>query len=131
MTDFNEDKAKRPGRIGLPLIRWSEQENQFLREHYQTTELFILERYLPERTGNAIKQQAGVLGLWGVKNVAKHDPWTEEEMAVLRDYYPDNGIHLCRALLPGRSRYSIALKIRRMGLRKRSTVKPNKISQEE
>lgn len=131
MSGFDGCNTRRPGRIGLPLIRWTEKEDQFLTDNYHTMELSVLEEHLPGRTGSAIKQQAGVLGLWGVKNVSKPNEWSEEELAVLRDYYPNNGIHVCCDFLPGRSKDSVALKIRRSGLRKRNSVKPSRISPQE
>ena len=131
MNALTEKKTERPGRIDLPLVRWTAKENQFLTDHYQTMELSALVRCLPGRTGNAIKQQAGVLGLWGVKQVSKSVEWTEEELAVIRDYYPDNGIYICCDFLPGRTRDAIALKIKRSGLSKRNSIKPNRISPAE
>ncbi|MDY6930063.1 MAG: hypothetical protein SWN10_23695 [Pseudomonadota bacterium] len=120
---MDKGKILRPGRLGLALNRWSDEENQFLKTHYLSMSLESLEYHLPGRTGNAIKQQAGVLNLWGRKQLEKPPRWSDEEMGVLRDYYPDNGLHVCCAFLPSRGETSISLKVKRMGLKRRG-LKP-------
>jgi hypothetical protein len=122
---------RRPWRENLALVRWSDEENLFLKNNYATTSLADLEFFLSHRTGNAIKQQAGVLGLWGVKTLDKYPEWLPHELAILHDYYPDNGIQICCAFLPNRSRNAVALKVKRLGVRKRGSDKPNRIGSQE
>jgi hypothetical protein len=123
--------ANRPGRLELPLIRWSDTEDDFLRRYYQTTTMRELRRKLRHRTKSAIVQRAGVLDLWGNKCLENAIPWSDEERAVLSMYYPDNGIDLCKAFLPDRSRNSAQIMVKRMGLLRKRGPRSNQISAQE
>lgn len=126
-----EKTINRPGRLAQVLKRWSEPENQYLIEHYQTTPMEELRRFLEGRSKSAIVQQAGVLGLWGVKRVEAPERWTQEEKDVLTMYYPDNGLEVCAVLLRDRSCDAVALKVRRMGLKRRGGPNSNRITEPE
>ncbi|WP_300500639.1 hypothetical protein [Marinobacter sp.] len=126
-----EKTTSRPGRLAQVLKRWSEPENQYLMAHYQTTPMEELRRVLEGRSKSAIVQQAGVLGLWGNKRVEAPERWTQEEKDVLTMYYPDNGLEVCARLLLDRSFEAIALKVRRLGLKRRGGPRSNRITKSE
>lgn len=127
---LSSKSVARPARIGLPLIRWSSEEDRFLRDTYTAWPLSELELGLPGRTANAIKQRAGLLGLWGVKNLSRVRWWNDEELDVLYDYYPDNGLKLCCDFLPLRTKEQVNLKVKRLGIRRRGSPKPYRFSGE-
>ncbi|WP_166256287.1 hypothetical protein [Marinobacter salicampi] len=132
MHEETPEKTKsRPGRLARALKRWSDQENQYLKEHYHTTPMEELCYLLEGRSKSAIVQQAGVLGLWGAKRVEAPERWTQEEKDVLKTYYPDNGLEVCALLLLDRSFNAIALKVRRLGLKRRGGPKTNRITKSE
>ena len=49
-----EKTINRPGRLAQVLKRWSEPENQYLIEHYQTTPMEELRRFLEGRSKSCL-----------------------------------------------------------------------------
>jgi hypothetical protein len=47
----------------------------------------------------------------------RNPPWTPAETAILREFYPSGGIKAVSDRLPGRSVYSIRVKLNRLGIR--------------
>ena len=63
---------------------WTNEELEKLREHYgKMINKELQEKYLPNRTENAIRRKASELGI----TLAQKSAWTEEELEILREYY--------------------------------------------
>jgi hypothetical protein len=129
-SESPETNAIRSNRAGLTLKRWSERENNFLRTYYHAMRMSDMQHAL-RRSMSSIMQQAGVLGLWGSKRLEVPALWSEEEESVLKLYYPDNGLDLCSKFLVDRTPESIAMKVRRLGLKRRNGPRSNQISNQE
>jgi len=93
--------------------RWTEGEKEIVRKHYQKFGAKRLsETFLPNRSPEAIRHIAWRLGLTGKICRA----WSDEELRVLKEYYPKIGLKIMKFL--DRSRGVIKNKARELGLSK-------------
>ncbi|AHE72480.1 hypothetical protein M942_04085 [Enterobacter ludwigii] len=92
--------------------RWTDEEEDILRKHYVNgAGIAHIRMLLKGKTRASIFTRAAILGLTSGRY------WREEELRVLRKHYPDMGNSVAE-LLPGRSRNSVGVTARRLGLRK-------------
>lgn len=74
---------------------WTADEDQILRTHYRSLSVpKIRACYLPHRTREAVRGRADVLGL---RKFPRIGPWSEEQLALLREEFPKPGgvVRLC------------------------------------
>lgn len=57
----------------------------------------------------------------GRKMAKKNSPWTDEELAILRDHYRTDGAKKCAKLLPGRTVVAIRTRAEKIGLGRHQT----------
>lgn len=105
VSGFREIEGRLGGR------RWSEEEDNILREYYPIEGTKVKNR-LSGRTEAAIKLQAKKLEL-RVRNT--WNTWTEKEDKILRKYYTVEGTKV-KNRLESRSRNSIKARARKLGL---------------
>ncbi|HSF34435.1 MAG TPA: hypothetical protein VLK82_28755, partial [Candidatus Tectomicrobia bacterium] len=102
-------------------LRWTDADNEWLREYYASSPVQALEARFPDRRYAAIRRQAETLGLRrpqrGIPKL-QGVVWSEAENAVLRMYVAGeiSAADLC-AQLAGRSWDAITHQGRRLGLR--------------
>ena len=89
-------------RLGLTdgISAWTPDEDEILRQYYSVEGLAIASR-LPGRTVPALTQRAYTLGLH-VRDMGGRGEWTEEEDAILREFWASEGSDVAKRL-PGRS----------------------------
>lgn len=104
---------KKAGRMGLEPFRhscerWTEEEEKILREKYPTQGSDIPELLNNGRTKSAIQNYAYRLGIdYEKRDTNGREPWTEEEVEILRKEYPKRGWNIPELLDRGRSKHSI------------------------
>ena len=86
------------------MVPWTEDEDEIVREYYETEGLSCLRR-LPGRTRAALIHRAGSLGLISDRS-RKYQPWMPEEDEILRNFYPAEGPK-CINRLPGRTEQGV------------------------
>ncbi len=91
------------------VARWTNTEDQVLRDHCRSLSLSQLAARLPHRTCGAISHRAQSLGC----HVAH---WSPHERAVLRRDYPAGGSKAVQQHLPHRTRGAIQDQARRLGI---------------
>lgn len=90
---------------------WTEDEEAILRKHYVAgAGIDRLLTLLPGRQANAIFLKAERLGLTSGRY------WREEEIQILRDYYPQYGTAIAESRL-GRTETSVKIMARRLGIK--------------
>lgn len=95
--------------------RWTDEELSRFRQHYGTMPVPELQRrYFPERSAAALRRLATGLGLSRADYL---QPWSEEEIALLRYHYTEGGPPAAAKALPHRSSVSIRGKAKKLGLR--------------
>jgi hypothetical protein len=104
-------------------VRWTDVDDQWLREHYGSSSAPELQARFPDRGYHAIRRQAQTLGLNRPQRgrpKPKGASWSPEEQAVLRAYAAGeiSYAELCTQL-PGRSWDAIASQGRVLGLQLR------------
>ena len=103
--------------------RWTEDEDNILKEYYGAEGLKVAER-LPGRSEKNCHYRASVLGL-------KSDSfWTEEEIQILIMYYPSEGVAV-KTKLPSRSIASIKGKARSLGIRYNEAIEVKPWTEDE
>lgn len=95
---------------------WTVTEIAALRRLYPAGGTVACLAELPGRTRGAIRENARRLGL--KRSGAAHGAWSAEEIAVLRQHYPEGGPRACAARLPARSARAIGEAAKRAGLRR-------------
>jgi len=111
-----------PGAVGLMADKlrcrrtksapWSEDEMAIIRRYYsQGIEAAALTQLLPGRSVSAIFSRAEAMGVLSGRF------WREEELRILKEYYPVLGTEVLRQL-PGRNDVAIRMMARRLGLKK-------------
>ncbi|MES9929582.1 MAG: hypothetical protein ABW158_15845 [Candidatus Thiodiazotropha sp. 6PDIVS] len=99
--------------------RWSADEDNLLREHYQDHGLQWVVDRLANRSRAAVAKRAKKLGIRGTQ-------WTGAEDYVLRRCYKQFGATYCRRYMPRRSVIAIMSRARRLGvLRNRKSPVPS------
>ena len=111
--------------------KFTEKEIAILKEHYETMRnQDIVDQFLPHRNKNQIKKKAASLGLkkdieylkaLRTSNIEKQNDkrnrrFTEDELSIIKEHYPQGGSRLCRKYLPDRSKQVINNKARELGL---------------
>ena len=81
---------------------WTEEEDNILIENYPNIGCKVSE-LIPNRTINAIKNRVILLGL----RVYDNGKWSEDEISILRDYYPSGSMSALMEMLPNRSYHAI------------------------
>ena len=89
---------------------WTEKEDKILQEKYLTTDAKDLQKFLPNRSIDAIRERAKKLGL------KKNNRWTEEEDNILKTFYPYIGSDVVE-LIPRHSRDACTDRANRIGLK--------------
>lgn len=107
---------------------WSEEEIYLLKSHISLT-LERLQTLLPGRTKNAIENQRKRFEACGELTFSRQKPpWSMEEDAIVRQYYPTEGGN-CDKYLPNRSRVAIRQRARFLGLEDQTICpKPSRAS---
>lgn len=98
---------------------WTPEEDEILRTLYPATDVgAIASNHLPGRSARAITTRASRLGLRkAVASRPLSTPWTEDELATLKNHYEEKGPTWLHAnLLPGRSAAAIMTKASTLGL---------------
>ena len=94
---------------------WRPEEDKVIVEQYKTIDINELALLLPDRTKDAIKQRAQVLGV-----STEYLPWSTEEIDILKTNYPVMGKRVMR-LLPNRSLKNIQVTAYRLGIKRRKS----------
>jgi hypothetical protein len=94
---------------------WSEEEIDILKSH-SSLSLDALQALLPDRSKSAIETQRKRSEACGELTFSRQkSPWSEEEDAIVRQYYPTEGGE-CDKYLPNRSRVAIRQRARFLGV---------------
>ncbi|MGR2738373.1 hypothetical protein ACUY1T_07970 [Billgrantia sp. Q4P2] len=94
--------------------RWTDEELARFRQHYGTLPVPELQRrYFPERSAAALRRLATGLGL---SRADYSQPWSDEEIALLRHHYAQGGPPAAAKALPHRSSVSLRGKAKKLGL---------------
>ena len=109
VSGFKEIEGRLIGR------KWTEEENNILREYYPVKGYKEVIDRLEGRTRRAINLQAKKLGIKAPDNT-----WTEEENTILRKYYPVEGIKVIDRL-ECRTKWAIITQARNLDLKKLSS----------
>lgn len=106
--------------------RWTKEEIEILKKHYSTSTPDELLKLLPGRNIKAIKTKANKLGLSKtdetrslIRTMINKERiiWTDEEIEILKKYYPKYGpVWIQKHLLPHRGVQSIQVKANSLGL---------------
>ncbi|MFA6988522.1 MAG: SANT/Myb-like DNA-binding domain-containing protein [Candidatus Gastranaerophilaceae bacterium] len=98
--------------------RWSYNEDESLINNFHILPSKSLMKLIPDRTLNAIKKRAQVLGLKRGKNTwASHErfmPWHDNEIEILRQNYQQCNIDKLLELLPHRSKAGTLKKVKQL-----------------
>jgi len=89
--------------------KWSEEELNTLREHYDSDNIDLVTNMLPNRTRKSVMHKAIELGL------VRKDFWTAEEISIL-EMYNGNNIDEITELLTKRTKRAVMGKIGEIGL---------------
>lgn len=93
-------------------LPWTDAEMDIIRQHYGSgVGAEFLQALLPGRSVPAIFSMAEKMGVLSGRF------WHEEELDILRTYYPEEGT-LVTARLPGRNGIAVRIMARRLGLKK-------------
>lgn len=110
-----------------PYQSWTEQEVDLLKEKYATTPRQDLLEIFEGRTWQSIRCKAQQLGLkrnddaisksrkFGNKH--RKDIWSDEEINILKQFYPIGGSKLVNEKIPHRNRRAIITKANELGIR--------------
>lgn len=105
-------------------IKWSEEEIELLKKEYPINHIENLVQLFPNRLENAIIKKAKRLGLKKTilkKNRSSMKKWSEEEIEILKEYYPiTKNSEICK-YLPNRTSESIISKANDMKISKEYT----------
>lgn len=85
---------------------WTEEEDEALRSTYPEGGIAASREALPGRSDMAIRYRASTFGLKCGRQLAGRNTWSDEEVAILREFYPQTGIDVM-AKLPGRTEAAI------------------------
>ena len=108
-----ESITRKANKLGLYLRHnWTIKEDSILKEHYEKDGIEKCIELLPNRTINAIKDEAFKLGL----RLSERKNWTIEEDVILKQYYGKYGIKKCMNMLPDRTRSAIESEIHKLNL---------------
>lgn len=112
--------------------RYSIADEFLIRQWYPTTGTKLLVTFL-ERSPEAIRHKARKMmiecKLTREEVARRRDEWSEDEIAILREFYPKGGTPACLPLLPNRSKNSIWTKVNKenivleKNLNRRKTMK--------
>lgn len=122
LAELADYLGRSPGAVALMADRlncrrqknlpWSDAEMDIIRQHYGSgVGAEFLQALLPGRSVPAIFSMAEKMGVLSGRF------WREEELAILRMYYPEEGT-LVTARLPGRNGIAVRVMARRLGLKK-------------
>ena len=110
---------------------WTKEQETFLREYYPTASIETVQKMLPNRSWQAIKDRAKQLGLRRSRQDhsawSKPRPWTDQDDDIVRQYYSGTiTIHEASAML-GRSIQNIYFRgLTRLGLKKTKAQRRNR-----
>lgn len=100
-------------------VDWSESDLAILREYYPIGGVMLCKEKGLDVSDAIIHYKARKLGLKiGIGKAKRKNMWGEEELALLKEYYPKGGLSLCMEKGLNKSNYSIYLKARDLGLNK-------------
>lgn len=105
------------------LNKWSYKEIQILKKYYKQGGYKLCQKNGLKRTDKAIKHMARRYGL--TRNypiICNVNLWSEEEKALLREYYPIGGVQLCLSKGVPRTKLAISGKSRDLWLKVRKDM---------
>lgn len=122
LVEIAEHLGRSPGAVALMADKlgcrgergavWKQSEMDIIRHHYRSgVGAEFLQQLLPGRSVSAIFSMAEKMGVLSGRF------WREEELAILRLYYPEEGSFVT-ARLPGRNAVAVRVMARRLGLKK-------------
>lgn len=113
-----------PKRLQKP---WTEEEVALLKEKYEIMTKWELLELFQGRSWQSIKSKAKLLGLkksdemitesQRLGNKYRSNVWSDEELEILRKYYPIGGYKLVQEKLPHRNKDAIQVKAHALGLK--------------
>ena len=97
--------------------KWTEEELNILREYYPKGGVKLVKEKGINRSSEAIKVRASQMGLNLKDSVIDRlrSKWSEQELQILEEYYPDEGLDVVLRL-KGRSERAIQVKASQIGL---------------
>lgn len=102
--------------------KWSNDELQILKQHYPVSGSLGVMKALTNngfaRSQLACQRMAKNLKIKRIEIV-----WTEEELMILKDHYPNGGYRAVKALLPSRTRFAVTFKASQLGLKSGKEIK--------
>ena len=111
-----EQKLSRMGKkIKSNFKSWQDDEIDILKKYYPKDGINVIHK-LPNRSVSSIRSQVRRLGLTSDIS-CKSNPWTLEEIEILKKYYVIEGIYVVKRL-PNRTKKAVDNKARAMGLTK-------------
>lgn len=131
LSEFGIDPQRQPAaseqrepsqpREKRTLRHWTTAETAVLRQIYPTGGVQAVLEHLPHRTECAIRMRVKQLRLrsnYKGRPRGPINPWTTEELLILKTEYPLGGIARVRPLLPGRTDTNIYQMCHRKGIRR-------------
>ena len=104
--------------------KWTEEELNILREYYPKGGVKLVKEKGINRSSEAIKVRASQMGLNLKDSVIDRlrSKWSEQELQILEEYYPDEGLDVVLRL-KGRSERAIQVKASQIGLKLHNDLK--------
>lgn len=114
---------------------WTEAEMDVIRKHYAKGGSGRCHFYLPDRNEESIRCKAKEMGIRRNRECGKkrgmHGKWSDQEIQIMKDFYPSLDPYKLREMLPNRSIAAIYRQAQLMGLKRiekfRIRVKPPKV----
>lgn len=116
----NRDVKSKAATLGLRVesYYWTEEEVEILKSNYPKIGIKGCKGLLPNKSVRSITAKAWALGVKKSGRIVKKTiPWTDEEIEILKRYYPTLGAKGCKELLPNRDVKAIQAKTSKLGLR--------------
>ena len=95
--------------------KWTKEEISILKKYYPDKEPSFVAKKLPNHSLCSIYNKAARLNVV-YKNVRKHNPWTKEEIEILKRYYYDLGPSGIAKMLPNHKTNSVSEKANQLRL---------------
>ena len=103
--------------------KWTKEEISILKKYYPDKEPSFVAKKLPNHSLCSIYNKAARLNVV-YKNVRKHNPWTKEEIEILKRYYYDLGPSGIAKMLPNHKTNSVSEKANQLRLIYKNSAVP-------